>query len=171
MNYETRKEEGRRSEADAAALNGAHNEAECVCNLADVCRCIGSKYGSELTFEETQRKIAMVDLHSFLQDIDPSLRKLGVQNPVGMPQKSKEQLESERWLLEEYAKRMIFPSQQAANKRFCRDHNVPLDVMYSYASIRLRGILWCRRTGKVMPVVMSTGWAHKIVNFSSGAIF
>jgi hypothetical protein len=44
--------------------------------------------------------------------------------------------------------------------------------MYSYAvnSIRLRGILWRRRTRKVMPVVMTTGWVHKIVNFSRGAI-
>jgi hypothetical protein len=140
LNYSTRKEEGRRSEADAAALNGAHNEAECVRNLADVCSCIASKHGPELTYEEIQPKIATVDLHPYLQDIDSALRKLGVQNPVGMPQKSEEQLESERLLLEEYAKRMIFPSQQAANERFCRDHNVPLEVMYSYAmnSIRLR---------------------------------
>ncbi len=77
-------------------MNGAQNEAECVRNLADVCRCIGSKYGSELTFEETQRKIATVDLHPYIQDIDSALRKLGVQNPVGMPQKSEEQLESGR---------------------------------------------------------------------------
>jgi hypothetical protein len=67
---------------------------------------------------------------------------------------------------------MIFPSQPAANERFCYDHNFPLEVMYSYAvnSIRLRGILRHRRIGKVMPVVMSTGWVHKIVNFSSGPI-
>jgi hypothetical protein len=97
---------------------------------------------------------------------------LSFQIPVDTPQKSEEKLESERWLLEENSKRMIFPSQQAANERFCRDHNVPLEVTYSYGvnSIRLRGILWRRRTGKVMPVVMSTGWAHKIVNFSRGAI-
>ena len=89
-----------------------------------------------------------------------------------MAEKSEAQLESERYLPEENAKRMIFPSQQAANERFCRDHNVPLEVMYSYPvnSIRLRGILRHRRTGKVMPVVMPTGWEYKIVNFSSGAI-
>ena len=81
LNYVTLKEEGRRSEADAVALNGAHNEAEYVCNLADVCRCIGSKYGSELTFEETQGKIAAVDLHPFHQDIDSPLRKLVVPEP------------------------------------------------------------------------------------------
>jgi hypothetical protein len=133
LNYATRKEEGRRSEADAAALNAAHNKAECVRNLPDVCGCIVSKHGSELTYEEIQGKFATVDLHPYLQDIDSALRKLGVQNPVIMPQKSEEQLESERLLLEEYAKRMIFSSQQAANERFCRDHNISLEVMYSYA--------------------------------------
>jgi hypothetical protein len=117
LNYATRKEEGRRSEADAAALNAAHNEAECVHNLPDVCSCIASKHGSELTYEEIQPMIATVDLHLFLHDIDSAQRKLGVQNPVGTPQKSEEQLESERLLLEEY-ERMIFPSQQAANERF-----------------------------------------------------
>jgi hypothetical protein len=49
-----------------------------------------------LTFEETQRKIATVDLHPFLHDIDPLLRKLGIQNPVGTPQKLEEKLESGR---------------------------------------------------------------------------
>jgi hypothetical protein len=62
------------------------------------------------------------------------LRQLGVQNPVGTPQKLKEKLESKRWLVEENAKRTIFPSsQQAANKCFFRDHNISLEVMYSYA--------------------------------------
>ncbi len=38
--------------------------------------------------------------------------------------------------------------------------------MYSYPVNSIRR----RRTGKVMLVVMSTGWAHKIVNFLRGAI-
>jgi hypothetical protein len=86
LNYATRKEEGRRSDANAAALNGA------VRNLADVCRCIASKHGSELAYGEIQPMIATVDLYSFLHDIDSSLRKLGVQNPVGMPQSQKNSL-------------------------------------------------------------------------------
>jgi hypothetical protein len=38
-------------------------------------------------------EIATVDLHPYLKDIDSALRKLAVQNPVGMPQKSEQQLD------------------------------------------------------------------------------